>query len=181
MRGDLPPLALSVRQPSAWAIIHGGKDIENRTIGSVRAGWMVPRRICIHAAVGLTEKEYRYIAYRMGEVGCTAPPPDELVRRAIIGTVEVVDIIKPGETDSPWMARQSATEQSRGLVLRAPQPIDPIPAAGALGYFEWEKSGTIAQPAAWMKTWGRANGDAETGDLFGASEQAFANPPERPW
>ncbi|WP_409188395.1 hypothetical protein [Bradyrhizobium sp. RDM4] len=32
----LPEFALSVRQPWAWAIIHGGKDVENRSAPAVR-------------------------------------------------------------------------------------------------------------------------------------------------
>lgn len=34
---DLPELALSVRQPWAWAIIHAGKDIENRSWQDITA------------------------------------------------------------------------------------------------------------------------------------------------
>lgn len=30
-QSDLPPLALSIRQPWAWAILCAGKDIENRS------------------------------------------------------------------------------------------------------------------------------------------------------
>lgn len=181
MRASLPKLALSVRQPSAWAIIHGGKDIENRTIGSVRAGGMKPGRICIHAAIGLTEKEFRYLVYRFQQVGCAVPHPLKLARRAIIGTVKVTAIVKPGENDSPWMAKASATDQSRGLVLEDPQPIDLIPAAGALGYFAWEESGDLAPPASWMQTWQRPNADGATFDLFPDAEVSFQAPPERPW
>ena len=177
----LPRIALSVRQPSAWAIIHGGKDIENRSIGSVRAGRMVPGRICIHAAVGMTQNEYRYITMRMSEIGSVAPPPGDLVRRAIIGTVDVVGIVKPGETDSPWMARASATPESRGLVLENALPIEPIPAVGALGYFEWKESGDVTPQQNWMRKWSEVNGDADTGALFQDLEPSFGTPPKRPW
>ncbi|MEO1642343.1 MAG: hypothetical protein AAFR74_03335 [Pseudomonadota bacterium] len=172
MQDDLPRLALSVRQPSAWAIIYGGKDIENRTVGSVRTGRMGAGRICIHAAVGLTQKEWHYLVYRFGEIGCAVPPAASLVRRAIIGTVEVVDIVHAEETDSVWMSRSDPS--MRGLVLRDPEPIEPIPAAGALGYFEWEKSGALAEALAWMR-------DDCVGDLFGEALPVFKAPPERPW
>ncbi|MEL8056032.1 MAG: hypothetical protein AAGK66_07755 [Pseudomonadota bacterium] len=169
---NLPHLALSVRQPSAWAIIHGGKDIENRSIGSVRAGRMAPGRICIHAAVGLTQKEWHYLVYRFGEIGSVVPPAASLVRRAIIGTVDVVDIVSADETDSFWMSRSDPS--MRGLVLRDPEPVEPIPAAGALGYFEWEESGFLAEPLAWMH-------DDATEDLFGEGLPVFKDPPSRPW
>ena len=37
-----PSVALSVRQPWAWAIIHGGKDVENRTKYAITLGGMKP-------------------------------------------------------------------------------------------------------------------------------------------
>ena len=37
--------ALSIRQPWAWLILHGGKDIENRTWATKLRG-----RVLIHAA-----------------------------------------------------------------------------------------------------------------------------------
>lgn len=46
---SLPDIAVSVRQPWAWAIIHAGKDIENRSLAAVKHG-MKPGRIAIHAA-----------------------------------------------------------------------------------------------------------------------------------
>jgi hypothetical protein len=43
--------AISVRQPYAWAIIHGGKDVENR---SQRAAFqfkpVIGERVLIHAS-----------------------------------------------------------------------------------------------------------------------------------
>jgi len=43
--------AISVRQPHAWAIIHGGKDVENR---SQRAAFQfktaIGERVLIHAS-----------------------------------------------------------------------------------------------------------------------------------
>ncbi|NRB01973.1 MAG: hypothetical protein HRU30_01785 [Rhodobacteraceae bacterium] len=170
---DLPRLALSVRQPSAWAIIHGGKDIENRSEGSVRAGRMTTGRICIHAAIGLKAAEYDYLVYRMAQNGVTTPPPDQLVRRAIIGTVEVVDFVT--RSDSPWYGGKV------GLLLQNPVPVAPIPCAGELGYFEWEQEGEIATPLPWMTRWGRADDDGRTGDLFDDLPLGFKSPPKRPF
>ena len=163
----LPSLALSVRQPSAWAILHGGKDIENRSFGSVRAGRMTPGLICLHAAVGLKEDEYRYIAWRMQEIGVICPPPAQMVRGAIIGTVEVVDIVD--KSDSRWYGGAA------GLVLENPQPLaHPIPAKGKLGYFEWQTEGQLAPPLPWMSKYERSG-------LFDDLPLTFAEPPKRPW
>jgi hypothetical protein len=164
----LPPIALSVRQPSAWAIIHGGKDVENRSLGAIRAGRMGPGRIAIHAASGMKQAEYAYLAWRWARDGVTVPRPDELPRRAIIGTVEVVRVVTGSE--SPWFGGEA------GLLLRDPVPCEPIPAAGALGYFAWEAGGALAEPLPWMRNWGGAEGG-----LFGALPLQFGTAPEKPF
>ncbi|MFN3226386.1 MAG: hypothetical protein ACE360_09075 [Hyphomicrobiales bacterium] len=172
----LPPLALSVRQPSAWAIIHGGKVIENRSKGSIRSGNMDCRRIAIHAAVGLTEKEYRWSLHKLHELGVACPPPADLPRGAIIGSVNVVDIVSRSE--SPWF---SSRPGNQGLVLENPVPCDPIPSKGKLGYFSWERAGQLAEPAPWMRGYGAPNKDEQTLNLFNDLEPGFKTPPEKPW
>lgn len=169
---DLPRLALSVRQPWAWAILHGGKIIENRSAGAIRSGRMDCRTIALHAASGMKEAEYRWGAWRLGQHGVRCPRPDDLVRGAIIGQVDVVDIVS--HSDSEWFGGQM------GLVLENPRSCTPIPAKGALGYFEWTPSGSLAPVAPWMTTWDRPNGDAHTTDLFDDGP-AFARPPPKPW
>ncbi|MEM6596033.1 MAG: hypothetical protein AAF672_14700 [Pseudomonadota bacterium] len=164
---DLPPLALSVRQPWAWAIIHGGKVIENRSEGSIRAGRMTTGPIAIHAASGMKQEEYLWAAWKLQQIGVRCPMPADLPRRAIIGTVEVVDIIS--ESDSPWFGGQ------RGLVLEKPRAVDPIPAIGELGYFKWVESGVLDPPKPWMKKYGAGEG------LFGELELSFNEPPEKPF
>ena len=170
---DLPRLALSVRQPSAWAIVAGHKPIENRSLGSIRAGRMGPGRICIHAATGLKEEEFRYLFWRLGEHGVTCPHPLDLPRGAIIGTVEVTGVIT--QSDSAWFGGKA------GLTLTDPEPIEPIPAPGALGYFEWHAGGQLAPPARWMERWGTVAPNAASGDLFADAPIAFEAPPKKPW
>ena len=166
----LPELALSVRQPWAWAILHAGKDVENRSLGSIRAGRMVCRRIALHAASGMRRVEYDWALWRMEQDGVFVPHPDDLPRRAIIGSVEVVEIIT--ESTSPWFGGQA------GLRLKDPRPCDPIPASGALGYFAWAPGGEMAKPLAWMQRYSAT--DAEQG-LFDALPVQFETPPEKPF
>jgi hypothetical protein len=70
--------ALTVRQPWAWAIIHGGKDVENRSWTNRYATGL----IAIHAGVGLDSLD-----------SCRAAPEDRNRRNsctgAIIGVVEI--------------------------------------------------------------------------------------------
>lgn len=141
---DLPSIALSVRQPWAWAIIHAGKDIENRRPAAVRHG-MKPGRIAIHASKGMTRDEYESAAEFMERLGVVCPRPDELMFGAIIGAVMVTAIVK--EHPSPWFSG------ARGLVLADPLPCSPIPAPGSLGYFTWIAGGEMPAPKRWMTHW----------------------------
>lgn len=142
---NLPDLALSVRQPWAWAIIWGGKDIENRSWQAINHGLRQRGRIAIHAAKGMTRDEYECAMDSIAHNGITCPLPHLLDRGCIIGSVEVVDVVS--ESASPWFFGP------RGLVLRDPRPIkEVIPAAGQLGYFKWSPSMTDTRPmpARWM-------------------------------
>lgn len=138
----LPELALSVRQPWAWAIVHGGKRIENRSWQAVNHGLKQRGPICIHAARGMTQDEYWNAADFMERIDVICPEPHLLKRGGIIGTAEVIDVVR--ESDDPWFFGP------RGIVLANVQPVDFIPAPGALGYFRWERGGDAAPLARWM-------------------------------
>jgi hypothetical protein len=116
--------ALTIRQPWAWLIIHGGKDIENRSWHTKFRG-----RFLVHAAKGMTRDEYAD-AYQFAlECGITDLPRfAELERGGIVGSVELVDSLD--RSDSPWYMGQKA------FLLRDPQPIPFIPYTGQLQFFE---------------------------------------------
>jgi hypothetical protein len=122
--------AITVRQPWAWAIIHAGKDIENRSWNTNLRG-----RIAIHAGAGMTRAEY--------EEGCKSilrrkpkikiPAYEDLVRSAIIGTVEIVDCVE--ETHSTWFTGD------KGFVLAHPKKLPkPIKCKGALKFWDVPKN-----------------------------------------
>lgn len=142
---NLPELALSVRQPWAWSIIHAGKDIENRSWHAVNRGLARRGRVCVHAAKGMTRSEYEDAADFMASIGVECPPPAELLRGGIIGVVDVVDVVKQHE--SPWFFGP------RGLVLSGAEAVPFIPAVGALGYFRWSPgdASIVPAPARWMR------------------------------
>lgn len=140
---NLPRLALAVRQPWAWALIYGGKGIENRSPMAIRKGNMRPGRIAILASQGMTRDEYRSAAAFMETIGVKCPAPADLVRGAIIGAVTVDRIVST--STSPWWFGP------RGLVCHEAAPCEPVPAVGKLGYFEWSPSGgEVCAPALWM-------------------------------
>ncbi|MCC1494576.1 hypothetical protein [Cognatishimia sp. F0-27] len=163
----LPPHALSVRQPWAWAILHGGKIIENRSLGAIRAGGMVPGRIALHAATGMTEKEYRWGHWRLERHGVRCPAPADLPRGAIIGAVTVTGIIT--QSDSEWFGGKA------GLTLADPIAVTPIPAKGNLRYFLWQPEGRLARPAPWMARYADATG------LFNDLPLGFSDTPPKPF
>ena len=169
----LPKLALSVRQPWAWAIVEGYKDIENRTLGSIRVGGMDCRRIAIHAATGMRQEEYRWAVWKMQALGVTVPRPDQLPRGAIVGAVDVVEIITA--SDSHWFGGTA------GLKLANAEVCKPIPAKGMLGYFDWKISGALEPAKPWMLAYDAPSGDRETLSLFPDEEVAFETPPEKPF
>lgn len=148
MTVNLPTDAISVRQPWAWAIIHAGKNIENR--GAVALRHMRLNRgsrttLAVHAAQGMTQDEYSSARDFMAGIGVTCPPPGDLVRGAIIGAVRVDGVVTA--SPSPWFFGP------RGIVLHDPIAVDPIYCAGALGLFNWHDARKIAPPplAGWMR------------------------------
>jgi hypothetical protein len=79
--------ALSVRQPWAWAIIHGGKNIENRNW----APKVRPGRIAIHSAKRWAGDD----ALKTVELLVDEKMPGEFMLGWIIGTVDVIDTHMP--------------------------------------------------------------------------------------
>lgn len=147
--GSLPKFALAVRQPWAWAIIFGGKDVENRDWKKSNHDLKFRGHVCIHASAGMTRGEYLDAAESISRIGAKCPPPLQLLRGGIIGTVEVFDVVS--EMQSPWFFGPI------GLALRNPKACDFIPITGQLGYFDWRNStpSRAAPSAKWMRDFHR--------------------------
>ena len=97
---------LSVRQPWAWALIHGGKDIENRD-------WKTNYRgpLAIHAGQKFDMNRADWLNYSLGAYGepyhsmargYNAQP--DHVLGAIIGVVNLIDCLPRWKCDSLWKA-----------------------------------------------------------------------------
>ena len=144
MMQGLPELAISVRQPWAWALIHAGKTHENRSMHAIK--FMVPLtgRRAIHASKGMTRDEYENAHDFMASIGIVCPPPAELLRGGIIGMVTVTGVVS--QSASPWFFGP------RALVIADPEPRDFVPSVGALGYFKWKPADAsiVPPPARWM-------------------------------
>jgi hypothetical protein len=120
--------ALSIRQPWAWLIIHGGKDIENRSWHTKYRG-----RFLVHASQGMTRGEYDEALDLVHDIGSMDlyqrfPSFNALQRGGIIGSVELVDSLDA--SDSPWYMGQKA------FLMRDPKPLPFTPLKGRLSFFE---------------------------------------------
>lgn len=116
--------ALSIRQPWAWLIVNGGKDLENRDWDTEFRG-----RVLVHVSKSGSKKDYAEAVEFARELGAPEPPAQEDIERGgIIGSIEIVDVVT--SSDSPWFFGPF------GFVLRDFRPMDFMPYKGALGLFD---------------------------------------------
>lgn len=130
--------ALTVQQPWAWAIVHGGKDVENRT-----QAWGYRGPLAIHAGSRLSDRGLDHPGYRSAMARQTARVRHVVdVRKAFIGVVDLVEVhvAADGCCDSEWAEASYDEHGGRTrrdivhLVLEHPRPLpEPIPCRGALG------------------------------------------------
>jgi hypothetical protein len=121
--------ALSIRQPWAHAIIHLGKDIENRTWFTEFRG-----RVLIHASKTDKKSEREGFIDLVGVRGIhfngaviSRDYAHEGMMGGIIGEAEIVDCVS--ESSSPWFVGPY------GFVLRNVKPLPFTPCVGRLGFF----------------------------------------------
>lgn len=136
---ELPVLALSIRQPWLWAIMHLGKNVENRTWPTRYRG-----RICLHAARGMTLKEFDHALdlidqiRPLGEVGTIARRDDctwsirHERRGGIVATARLKWCIS--HHDSPWFFGPY------GFELEDIQPVSFVEVKGSRGLFDWRRN-----------------------------------------
>ena len=119
---------LTIRQPWAWAIVHGGKDVENRSWSTKYRGPLL-----IHAGMAFEADGYETVKRLASNA---PPPPAELTHGAIIGVVDLVDCVR--DFRSVW-----AEADQWHWRLRDPRPLNPaVPCAGKLGL--WRPPPSIA-------------------------------------
>jgi hypothetical protein len=114
---------LSLRQPWAWLVVNGHKDIENRS-------WETKHRgpLLIHASQRPVPNlvEVRADVWRRFHVQI----PDELEYGGVVGQVNVVDCVTA--SDSPWFLGQV------GFVCDDAMCLPFLPMKGRLGIFAVE-------------------------------------------
>ncbi|MFF2631983.1 hypothetical protein ACFVR6_03780 [Microbacterium sp. NPDC058021] len=161
---------LTVRQPWAWAIIHGGKDVENR-VRNIAGAYRGP--VAIHAAQAVDtsadEAIHRDLRFRTLSDALAATnkwrretADAYFARGVIIGVVDLVDVHHAAECvyvgsavedfDGNFVSQEvtycSAWAEDANvyhLTMAKPRPIaDPIPYQGALGLRTLDEATCIA-------------------------------------
>lgn len=114
---------LSIRQPWAWLIVNGYKDIENRSWATKFRG-----RMLVHASKSMTRQDYADAQFVAASQGIAIPKPEELERGGIVGAVDVIDCVP--SSASPWFFGDWGFSLAKAEKL----PFQPL--KGRLGFFE---------------------------------------------
>lgn len=116
--------ALSIRQPWAWLIANGDKDIENRSWNTTYRG-----EFFIHASKGMTRKEYEECSNFLYNIdpAVVLPHKKELSFGGIIGVATLAACVT--ESKSPWFTGRF------GFVLEEPRVLPFMPCQGKLQFF----------------------------------------------
>ncbi len=116
---------ISIRQPWAWLIVSGFKDVENRT-------WKIKHRgpLLIHASKKFDREGYGWVQEAFPEINM--PKPEEFAKGGIVGRVELTDCVT--KSDSPWFFGPC------GFVVDNPKAFEAVmPYKGQLGLFDVEE------------------------------------------
>jgi hypothetical protein len=120
---------LSVRQPWAWLIVNGFKDIENRVWSTSFFGPLL-----IHAGKTMTRADYEACQIFVGSIdseklkGLWFPTFSELKRGGIVGACDMKRVVT--SSTSPWFVGPF------GLVLGEAYSLPFHPCPGRLGFFK---------------------------------------------
>jgi len=118
--------ALSIKQPWAWLIVNGHKDIENRTWPTDFRG-----RIYVHAGQRWDYQGQLWLSHHHPMVRDFELRKDTVPCGGLVGEVDIIGCVSGGL--SPWF------EGPYGFVLANPVAYEtPIPCKGKLGFFEPE-------------------------------------------
>lgn len=120
---------LSIRQPWAWLIVNGHKDVENRE-------WATRFRgpVLIHAGKTFTRAYYEEVKedldFLFADHAPVLPAFDNIERGGVVGMATISDCVQ--RSDSLWFTGRF------GFVLTDQRRLPFHPCAGKLGFFDAE-------------------------------------------
>jgi hypothetical protein len=109
---------LSIRQPWAWLIVHGHKDIENRTWDTTYRGPLL-----IHASKTLDQDGITWTRKHFPEIAL----PESFDAGGIVGVAYMAGTVQ--ESSSPWFIGPY------GLLMQRAKPLPFLRMHGRLGIF----------------------------------------------
>ncbi|WP_147200539.1 ASCH domain-containing protein [Pantoea sp. CCBC3-3-1] len=115
--------ALSIRQPWAWLIVNGYKDIENRSWNTKYRG-----PVLIHAGQTMYKEDYLMASEIASLSGVQLPHPDDLMKGGIVGVASIIGCVDTSL--SPWFFGP------KGFNLADAKPLPFVPMKGKLSFFE---------------------------------------------
>jgi hypothetical protein len=121
-----PEFALSIRQPWAWLIVNGHKDVENRSWPTKFRG-----RFLVHASATMTRGDYEACVIFISQFRTAWRLPAFDVLKAqcggIVGAATLMDCTRADP--SPWFVGDY------GFVLAKPEGRPFLRCKGRLGFF----------------------------------------------
>ena len=121
--------ALSIRQPWAWAISNGFKNVENRTWKTNYRGWFF-----VHASQTYEESAVDVVIEAIKSCGCSDRTVDRFLsesrsmRGGIVGVTKLIDCVQ--NYPSPW-----AIENNWHFVLEGSVEFEFYKLNGKLNFF----------------------------------------------
>ncbi len=131
---------LTVKQPWAWAILHAGKNVENR-VRNLAGEYRGP--VAIHAGKAFDDAGWDHpVLGPMLDEALRQGDEIEFTPAAIIGVVDLTDVHdqcwtgyedRAGETHEEWCSPWAEPEVQHLVIANARPLPEPIPYTGALG------------------------------------------------
>lgn len=115
--------AFSILQPWAWLIVHGHKDVENRTWRPENPGLRFRGEALIHAGKRFDRDGLDWVRETFPWINL----PETFDRGGIVGKADFAGVVT--EHDSPWFFGPYA------FLLRGAEPLPFRPCPGMLGFF----------------------------------------------
>ena len=116
--------AISIRQPEAWLIVQGYKDIENRSKPTNKRGL-----VAVHASSKrMTRDDWDWLRDLCADNSIEVPNESAIRYGGVVGVMEIVDCVT--EHDSTWF------DGPYGYVLGGYLATDFLPCPGKLGWFD---------------------------------------------
>ncbi len=113
--------ALSIRQPWAWLIVNGYKNIENRTWSTGFRGTFL-----VHASKKIDDAGLAWVRLNCPSIVL----PLAFETGGIVGSAEIVGVVNTQRAGGFWFTGPY------GFILRNAHPLPFVPMLGSTGFFQ---------------------------------------------